>query len=345
MRCRWVSFFVLSVFFVCLTLSPAVATAGLGPFRIPALGAGEFFRTVPSFVSPFSDSMQGSVELGMDVRWLNTWVYHVESDSSVDWVDFKDTTELKHGSFLFDVETLAFIPSILYRVGDRLTLGFEVPVAIQGGGILDGFIEGFHSMVGVGQHNRDDWSRGSSHYITVDRNDVAHNKSDEIKRFITGDVQLSASMLVSQCPMLTARAIVKLPTSRIYDDLENSGTDVTLQGLWSWQWGAVAGYHGVGGTVYSRGGDENLDLERFRFSTMNSFEYMHSETLSWVLSLNTASRVADYPELDEPVVELTMGFKKVLGPGVLEFGIIENLFFFDNSPDAGLQLGYTLKLM
>ncbi|SCY07205.1 Protein of unknown function [Desulfoluna spongiiphila] len=345
MRCRWVLLFVLPLLFACQVLFPSSASAGLGPFRIPALGAGEFFRTVPAFASPFTDSMPGRVELGMDVRWLNTWVYHVESDRSVDWVDFDDTDELKHGSFLFDVETLAFVPSVLYRVGDRVTLGFEIPVAIQGGGVLDGFIEGFHSMVGVGQHNRDDWSRDSSHYITVDRNDVAHDKSDELNRVITGDVQLSASMLVSQWPMLTARAIVKLPTSRIYDSQENSGTDLTLQGIWSWQWGAVSGYHGVGGTVYTRDGDDNLDLERFRFSTMNSLEYMPSETFSWVVSLNHASAVADYPELDEPVVELTMGFKKIVGPGVLEFGIIENLFFFDNSPDAGLQLGYTLKLL
>jgi hypothetical protein len=61
--------------------------------------------------------------------------------------------------------------------------------------------------------------------------------------------------------------------------------------------------------------------------------------------VNTASRVADYPELDEPVVEFSMGFKTILGPGVLEFGLIENLFFVDNSPDCGVQLGYTLKLM
>lgn len=334
---------LLSLLVCVCTLKAGVAFAGLGPFRLPALGAGEFIRTVPVFASPFAESVQGRVEVGLDVRWLNTWVHHVESDHPVDWDNIKEASDLKYGSFLLDVETLAMTPSLLYRAGDRLAFGLQVPVAIQGGGILDGFIEGFHSMVGVGQHNRDDWPRDSAHYIFVDRDDVVHDKSDEIKRVITGDVQVSASMLVSRWPMLTARAIVKLPTSRIYDDQENSGTDVTLQGVWSWQKGAFAGHHGVGGTVYSRSGDANLDLERFRFSSLNSFEYMPSETFSWVVGVNTASRVADYPELDRPVVELTMGFKKVMGPGVLEFGIIENLFFFDNSPDAGLQLGYTLK--
>ena len=345
MRCRSVSYVVLPVLFFVFAFIPAVAFAGLGPFRLPALGAGEFIRTVPAFATPFSDSYQGRIELGMDVRWLNTWVHNVEPESASGWGNGQDTSELKYGSFLYDVETLAFTPSILYRANDRLTFGFQLPVAIQGGGVLDGFIEGFHSMIGVGQHGRDEWPRDSSHYMFVDRDDVVHDKSDQIKRFLTGDVQVSASMLVSQWPMLTARAIVKLPTSRIYDDQENSGTDVTLQGIWSWQWGPVAGYHGVGSTFYTRSGDDDLDLERFRFSTLNSFEYMTSESFSWVLSMNSASKVADYPELDKPVVELTMGFKTILGPGVLEFGIIENLFFFDNSPDAGVQLGYTLKLM
>ncbi|WP_300673848.1 DUF3187 family protein [Desulfoluna sp.] len=344
MRCRSIVAFVFSALLFFLSLYPGVATAGLGPFRLPALGSGEFIRMVPSFASPFSDSVPGRVEVGMDVRWLNTWVHHVESDAGTNWEQIKDPSELKYGSFIYDVETVAFTPSVLYRASDRLALGFQIPVAIQGGGILDGFIEGFHSMVGVGQHSRDEFPRDSSHYLVVDRNDVAHDKSDQIKRFITGDVQLSASVLVSQWPQLTARAIIKLPTSRIYDDQESSGTDGTLQLLWSWQWGPVAGYHGVGGTVYTRDGDDNLDLERYRFTTLNSFEYMSSETFSWILGVNTASRVADYPELDEPIVEMTLGFKKVVGPGVLEFGIIENLFFFDNSPDAGLQLGYTLKL-
>lgn len=321
---------------------PGAVWAGLGPFRIPALGAGEFIRTVPAFASPFSYSVTGRLELGMDVRWLNTWTYHVESETPFDWANLQDTSDLEYGSFLFDTETLSFTPSIIYRASDRLALGLQFPVAIQGGGIMDGFIEGFHSMAGVGQHNRDQWDRDSTHYIFVDRENVIHDQSEGIKRNITGDVQLSASVLVVENPMLTARAIVKLPTSRIYDNLGDSGTDVTLQGIWSWQWGAVAGYHGVGGTFYTRSGNDDLDLARCRFSSLTSLEYMASETFSWLFALNTASKVADYPELDNPVVELVMGFKSVVGPGVLEFGLIENLFFFDNSPDFGAQLGYTL---
>lgn len=332
-----------SVFRFCI--DPCRRLCRFGALSASRSGGRRVYSNGASLCHPFSDSYQGRIELGMDVRWLNTWVHNVEPESASGWGNGQDTSELKYGSFLYDVETLAFTPSILYRANDRLTFGFQLPVAIQGGGVLDGLIEGFHSMIGVGQHGRDEWPRDSSYYMFVDRDDVVHDKSDQIKRFLTGDVQLSASMLVSQWPMLTARAIVKLPTSRIYDDQENSGTDVTLQGIWSWQWGPVAGYHGVGSTFYTRSGDDDLDLERFRFSTLNSFEYMTSESFSWVLSMNSASKVADYPELDKPVVELTMGFKTILGPGVLEFGIIENLFFFDNSPDAGVQLGYTLKLM
>ena len=335
-------FCLLSCF---VLLIPRAASAGLGPFRIPALGVGEFIRTVPAFASPFSDAYKGRIEVGLDVRWLNTWARHTEGDTAFDWEKTDDTSNLEYGSFIYDVETVAFVPSFLYRANDRLTFGLQFPVVFQGGGTLDSVIEGFHSMMGISQHNRDQWDRDSTHYHFVDRDNVVHDKSENIKSRLTGDVQFSASMLVSQAPMLTVRTILKLPTSRIYDDLENSGTDMTLQGIWSWQCGAVAGYHGVGGTVYTRSGDKDLDLEVFRFSTMNTLEYMTSDTFSWLLSLNTASRVADYPELDEPVVELTMGIKAILGPGVLEFGVVENLFFFDNSPDIGLQAGYTLKFL
>jgi len=58
-----------------------------------------------------------------------------------------------------------------------------------------------------------------------------------------------------------------------------------------------------------------------------------------------ASSTADYPELDNPIIELTLGFKKRIRNGVLEFELIENLFFFDNSPDIGAHVANTFLFL
>lgn len=336
---------VFSLLFFFGTLSPAYAS--LGTFHLPSLGAGEFVRTVPCFNSPFSESYKGRVEVGLQARWLNTWAHHTKMDGPKDPDNFGWNTpeKLKHGSFLMDVESLALTPSILVRLTPRLAVDVSLPVAVQGGGIMDGFIEGFHSLVGVGQHDRDHWHRGRSGVQYVDKNDNVVDLSDDVERVITGDAQIAVSVLALENPMITLRGIAKLPTSRMYDDQENSGTDFTGQALWAWQWGRFVGIHGVGATFYTREGEDDLDLERIRYSSINSFEYMASDTFSWLVVLNSASKAANYPELDKPVVELTMGIKRIWGPGIFEFGLIENLFFFDNSPDFGVHMGYTLKFL
>ena len=104
------------------------------------------------------------------------------------------------------------------------------------------------------------------------------------------------------------------------------------------------GYHGAGVTFYGTRGDDELDLQARRFSMMNSLEYAWSDWFSLLAHVVMASAAADYPELDKPIVKLTLGFKKRLGRGVLEFGLIENLFFFNNSPDAGFHAAYTVSI-
>lgn len=78
---------------------------------------------------------------------------------------------------------------------------------------------------------------------------------------------------------------------------------------------------------------------------MNTFEYLFSNEMSFIVQIAAASATADYPEFDSPVVETTLGFKRKLPYGVLEFGLIENLFFFDNSPDFGFHVGYSVGFL
>ena len=80
-------------------------------------------------------------------------------------------------------------------------------------------------------------------------------------------------------------------------------------------------------------------MKKDQLSFFGAIEYPILPGFSMVLQLmnNTGSAV-DFHEFSEPTYELTLGFQsKILNDTVLEFGLIENLFKFDNSPDFDFE--------
>ena len=99
----------------------------------------------------------------------------------------------------------------------------------------------------------------------------------------------------------------------------------------------------VGITFYGSNGLDELKLSSERMSMLSALEYSCSKTFSIIAQFVAASASADYPELDEHVIEVVLGFKKKMGPGTIEFGLIENILYYDNSPDGGFHIGYTFS--
>jgi hypothetical protein len=227
-------------------------------------------------------------------------------------------------------------------MSERFSLNATIPVVHQFGGVLDGFIEGFHDTFDIGQHDRDKWERNGTSLLYVSRDGKINDYSDQVPGTFLGNIVVGGSYRIrSAPPALGLHLLCKLPTSNMEDGWEQNGIDTTIQMSLAWHHGSFFGYHGAGITFYGSSGIDELELERHRYSMLNTFEYMLSPTFSLLAHLVAASPAADYPELDNPVVELTLGFKKRMGRGMLEFGLIENLFFYDNSPDIGVHVAYT----
>lgn len=326
-----------------LFLPDALFAAGMGPFHLPAVGFSEMFRETPMFISP-DDHNKGRVQVNLIARWFNVWTFHVEADRPYDWEEDPENFPFEHGSFLLDMETVSFNPRISVKVSDKVRLEATVPVVYQSGGILDGVIEGFHDIFGIDQHKRDKWERNGTSLLYVSPEGDIIDSSDDVPGTFLGNIVVGGSYRIMDAgPGLGVRVLCKLPTSTMDDGWKQNGVDITLQTTMSWNHDRFRGYHGVGATFYGSKGIDELDLERQRYSMMNSLEYGWSPDLALLAHLVVASPTADYPELDNPIVELTLGFKKRIGNGVFELGIIENLFFFDNSPDIGLHVAYTFS--
>jgi len=337
------------VFGLTAMLFPANAPAqGLGPFHLPPVGFSEMFRETPMFTSPY-DHQEGRVQFNMAMRWFNVWAYHIQPQdgydgNEYDWETRPEDFPFGHGSFLLDMETVSLNPRISVKLTEKIQVDATVPVVYQSGGILDGFVEGFHDTFGIDQHNRDKWERNGTAMLYVSPTGRIIDSSRQIPGTFLGNIVVGGSYrLRNAAPALGLRMLCKLPTSTFDGGWKQNGIDATFQTALAWNSGQFNGYHGAGVTFYGSDGIDELDLEKFRFTMLNAIEYMLSPDFSLLAHLVAASPTADYPELDKPIIELTLGFKKRMRKGVLEFGLIENLFFYDNSPDMGVHVAYTFS--
>ncbi len=327
-------------------MSSGVYALPKGPFYLQALGVSEAIRTVPAFVAADEHKID-KIKINSTLRWVNLWAYHIESEEKYNWRDSDpDTFPFEYGSFLVDVEIYTLYNRLSYKVLDNLSIEMSIPVYHYGGGSMDGLIEGFHDMFGIGQHNRTNAQRDEANLFFVNRDNFMFYSGDRISGSYVGNCEIGGALNLFQgIHNITMRFLLKLPTSQEKSLFDQNSFDMTLQGLYTWHKGGWSGYHGIGLTRFGSDGNGSIDFYRLRGSSMNTFEYKLSNKTSLILHTVAATAMADYPEFDLPVVETTLGFKRKLCYGVLEFGLIENLFFFDNSPDFGFHVGYSLGFL
>ena len=334
-------------FVMALLFATSASAGGLGPFHLPALGPAELFRETPMFIAP-NDHKEGWLQATVAVRWINTWAFHIAADTEepYDWEQDPENFPFQCGSFLVDFESISIIPRFSFKISEKMRFEAKVPVISHFGGSVDRLIEGFHEAFSINQHRRDKWERDITSLMYVSPEGEIIDQSDNIPGIFIGNIVIGGSYLLRIAdPGLGVRILCKFPTSNIkVKGWEQEGIDLSLQATLSWSTGRLSGYHGLGIIIYGSEGMPDLGLKKERFSMMNSLEYSWSNDFSLLAQLESVSQAADYPELDNPIIELTIGFKRRLGLGVLEFGIIENLFFFDNSPDIGIHAAYTFSL-
>jgi hypothetical protein len=126
---------------------------------------------------------------------------------SVDITNDADDGESDSEQLSIDGETTTIALSIRRRVHERLEIGIDVPYVQHSGGILDGFIKDWHSMLGLSNFRRDGPNDQLRHAYISD-GETLFSLDSSVSGI--GDVQLSAAMPFGK---LTLRAAVKLPTA------------------------------------------------------------------------------------------------------------------------------------
>jgi len=329
---------LIVVIVIFLPLNLNAFSYGLGPLNLPPVGLSNVFRDTPCFIGP-DDHVKGRVQFTFMTRVANIWAHHLIPGVHLSTIDNDPDYPFQYGSFLLDMEVyhMSLRTSILTSPRTRMEL--IIPFEYQAGGITDRLIEDFHSTFNITQHRRKQWPRSRCYFMFV----TPYGKrltydSGDIGGLYIGNIGLGGSWKVmDSSPELLFRFLMNLPTSNEPYPFDE-GLSVTAQLTMSWRYSDLFFYHGLGYTRYNSD-KRGIDVKSGRFSIMSAIEYSITDNFSVVLNGTAATPAAEhYPELEDYIVEVSLGFKKRIKKSIIEFDLIENMLYYDDSPDFGMQV-------
>jgi hypothetical protein len=302
---------------------------GLGPMRITSQSPGQSLRLGLVPHTP-SDLPAGDWELSLDSTWVNVWAdaehYHLDYET--------DTTELV----------------VAYGLAPDWRIEAAVSTRITFGGRLDGFIQDFHHALGISQGGRDQVPRNGT-LVHVDATGVQPaldlGPSDlQGQRESRARASLERSLLAGDgwVPRLSASVTAQVPleADRSY---QGGSLDVGADLAAAMNFGDVVAYLTVAYTRFGSDHSNGLKLYRSNWSGFAALEYRLTRSWSAIVQYLVSQGTApDYYVFSKASHEVTFGTKVLLGRSTeIHFAIIENIIFYDNSPDFGLHLALSQR--
>jgi len=307
------------------------SNVGYGPLR---LGSQSPFQSLRFGIDPRTPSTiaEGQWEAHVTETWSNTFVYDAGK------------------GLLLDFETLDTRFALAYGVLDELELelGYENRTGI--GGVMDRFINAFHRTLGLTDAGRHNFPRNQFQIQVPD------NKGVPALTLGSGDQgSYSNSLLLTvqhnvTCGTETLPAIAYALTLRA--NLDNgpglSGQLPVEPQLSVSLSKAFGDFYAYGSVAFGYFGTEHLGVIHLRptqYSGLGAVEWRFASNMSLTLQYLVSQGVAkDLGSFSDPSHEITLGWKWELAERtVFEFGLIENLIHFDNSPDFGVHAGLTVR--
>lgn len=305
------------------------AAVGLGPLTQGSQSPTSVFRlTHPS--GPPATLRAGQWEVQSQTDWAN---YFCDGN----------------GRYLLDYESLRFRLGVAYGVTARTQVGLSGTASYQGGGILDGFIEGFERSVGAINHDRRSAPRdrylmrvrggdGSVHELGGQESGwhVDHLAFEVTHQVLTGS---------DATPSLAATAIVKVPVGSQVPGRPDGGVDVGASLDGGKSLGRFTLYASLGAVAFGHSASQGVDLLGYQFSVMGAIEYCVTLRTSLVAQALISGPVArHFGEFSDNTREIALGLKHQIGSNLLvEVSVVENLLVFGNSADVAFHTGLTWR--
>lgn len=257
-------------------------------------------------------------------------------------------------SILLDGELYRWTLTGRYGLTDRIELGLELPLVVQGGGFLDSFIIDWHKFFGLPQGGRDTAPKNQLRYRYT-KNGV--QKLDMTRPTGgTGDISLLAAYRLleqqdeTDHDSLAVRAQLKLPSGSSANLLGSGSTDFSLflSGAMNrtTEYGILGIYASAGGMVTTDG--EVLKDQRNNLIAFGNVGIGWSP-VDWIAfkvqtDLNTPFyKGSSLPELGKSAALMTFGGTlKLPGNYLLDIGVGEDIAVA-TAPDVTFHLGLSKR--
>lgn len=280
---------------------------------------------------------QHQVKLG--ATWANLW--------AVDEAIF-DPANDQLGPYVIDSESLDVDLSYAYGLTDIFEFEFAYEQRWRFGGVMDGFIEGFHDLFSIDQSGRDRWPRGRS-FIFIDPGDgrppvVRDDSADHIiAQSVLATLQHNVSCGGDHHPAFSWSATLRAGVGG--EDLGGGDFDFALSAAASQRLGDFYLYLTLGYAWFGSDAIDGIGLEQRQLTVLAAGEWRFAPRMSLLLQYLGSQGVAvDLAPFSEFSHEVLIGWKwELRQAGVFEFGLIENIITFDNSPDFGIHAAFTQR--
>lgn len=273
---------------------------------------------------------KGQFEISQFNTWTNRW------------------NKTEH--YLLDIEIVQNIFSLSTGVGNNVEVGVTVPILSRSGGRLDRFISRFHDSFGLGQAGRDKYPQDNMlvSYIDDVSGDTIVVLDKDGQGTILGDVSFVSRWQAyrgdSWLHSVLVSGLVRVPTASDRAFYGSGGVDVAMSISAVQQIAPLYVYTTIGYGQYGSRSIYNINMRGHQWTFFTALEWTASDNFSMILQgMANSGTTRDDNEFSRPTYELVLGAKHRLFANVmLEYGLMENLFFFDNSNDFGLNLGITI---
>jgi hypothetical protein len=284
--------------------------------RMPAAPRGVFFgpltteEAAPLQRLALTPAAEGADLLGDGRFQADFWLGYANI--------FEQDSAATHELFL-DLEQLTTATGVRWGASDRLEVGGRLSFETTGGGILDGFISGWHRTLRLGNGNREKYPLGA--YEQTLRDGLGRVRLDVPRRTMAlEDVGLFAKWQAwaraDGRGLVSLRGLVRIPAEG--DPARERRTDVALMALGRASWTRWHVHGALGGATARAARDYDGMLRRGSFFADVAVERNLAPWVSGVAQLSVASprlQGFDDPELDGWPVNLVFGAAGRLGDG------------------------------
>lgn len=269
--------------------------------------------------------------LFLDATWSNVWA--------------------SESTYYLDYEMLDTRALIGYGFNDRFGVALSFDNRNYFGGEMDSFIQSFHDAFNIGQNGRDLVEKGLSRVgrtgPTVDEEKASIFNNNGLLLILSCDLTEGSAKL----PAVNLSASVRYGIESAEGFSENHpldyGFSLGFAKRLSKKWYAHAI---VALTFYDHTEIQDLAeelsilMEDKQLSGLLAVGYDVSERMTVLMQyMPTEAAIENIRGLNEPSHEVHLGLKyQTENLGLIEFGVIENVITFDNSPDFGFHLGWEI---